>query len=193
MVLAAPITQSSQAPVITAATDASSANVLMLRSDDVGSDRLSWIRSTSCLSPSWPEALICSIRSCRARAYVVSVSEPDDRSAPMMICRTSPESSPASQPASQAASIAGTTTEAVRRRMGLTADASSGGSKGWSERHGVCCGRDIRGNGVRSIAPNLANVKVPGQAAVDRLRGIRFPHSGWNLDGQASPYDHVEW
>ena len=36
-------------------------------------------------------------------------------------------------------------------------------------------------------APNLANVKVPGQAAPDLRRGMAFPHSGWNLDGSELP------
>ena len=71
-------------------------------------------------------------------------------------------------------------------RGSLTAGASSrggdGGSAGtqrcplWTARHG---------QPVRPIAPNLANVKVPGQAGVRRWRGTAVPHSGWNLDGSA--------
>src|ERR1044071_1603895 len=58
------------------------------------------------------------------------------------------------------------------------------------ERNVVRCGPREHGQSVRPIAPNLANVKVPGQAAPQTAGGTLFPHSGWNLDGQASLYEH---
>ena len=127
---AALTTHSLQEPVTIAATVGSSANVLMLRNDAVGSKRLSWIRSTSRLPPSSPDALICSIMSCSARAYAVSVAELDARSAPMTTSVVSPDASSEEQPASPAAKSVDATTDAVRRRESLTGGASSRGKGG---------------------------------------------------------------
>jgi hypothetical protein len=190
IVLDASTTHSLHPPVITATTDGSSAKVLMLRSDDVESERLSWMRSTSCLSPRLPEALICSIISCRARAYTASTADPEARSAPITTSVLPPPVSSEVQPVSPAANSTETAAAAAERRVKLTAGASSWGL---FCRYVVRSGPREHGHVVRPTAPNLANVKVPGQAAVECPRGTTISHSGWNLDGSPSLSRHAEW
>jgi hypothetical protein len=139
MVFAAPTTHSLQAPATTATTAGSSANVLMLRSDEVGSDRLSWMRSTNCRSPRLPELLTCSIISCRARAYAVSTAEPEARSAPITtsVRPAGASSSSDVQPPSPAVSSSKAAADAVARRLTLTAGASSYGFRRAVRRGGV--------------------------------------------------------
>jgi hypothetical protein len=98
----------------------------MLRSEDVGSARLSWVRNCSWVSsPSCPEAFTCSMRSWRARANAVSTADELLRSAPMTMVRPAVGSSSSEeQPAAPAMSRIDAVTDAVAMRGSRTCGAS---------------------------------------------------------------------
>ena len=88
MVFAAPTAQSPQPPMTIALTALSLVNSPMLRSDSLGSDRLSFTISRIFRPPSSPESLTCSVLSSSARWYALpaAAEAPEiSRSAAMMI------------------------------------------------------------------------------------------------------------
>ena len=179
-VRAACTTHSLHRPETSATTDGSSASVLMLRIDEVGSPLLSRICRRSRLSPSRPEAFSCSTRNCSAREYALSVGERCSRSTPITTSVGAvAESSSDVQPASAPASSATAARAAVTRRGDLTGCLLIEVPR----IDDVRTGRRAHGQQVRPIARNLANVKVPRSSRVITRSETIISHSGWNLGG----------